>query len=92
MNFLKKPSVLLVVAIALAGGAGFLAAEALSQGAPAPTKTVTVDVGTGATGPVGPQGPQGPEGSFSCLAGYSPGILVINAPGGQTRIYTCIHD
>lgn len=68
--------------------AGGLGAAAISSGsAPAPTKTVTVNVGTG---PTGPAGPPGPAGSVECLSGYSPGILVINAPGGQTKIYTCI--
>jgi len=46
----------------------------------------------GAQGPAGPTGPQGPPGDFSCLTGYSPGILVINSPHGQVRIYTCIQD
>jgi hypothetical protein len=27
---------------------------------------------------------------MQCIAGYSPGILVLNSPGGQTKIYTCI--
>jgi len=77
--------------------AGGLAAVAIAQAgsAPAPTKTVTVNVGT-ATGPQGPPGPPGPKGDtgpaggFQCLAGYNPGILVINHPGGQTRVYTCL--
>jgi hypothetical protein len=84
--------------------AGGLAAAAISSGgsAPPPTKTVTVDVGLGSTGPTGTAGPTGvkgpsgvagptgPAGSIECLSGYSPGILVLNAPGGQTKIYTCI--
>lgn len=58
----------------------------------------------GATGPAGPPGPAGPQGipgppgvsggdppcGDDAPAGYEPGILVINAPGGQTRIFTCI--
>jgi hypothetical protein len=35
---------------------------------------------------------QGPAGSFSCYTGYSPGILVINQPGGKVKIYTCIEN
>lgn len=46
----------------------------------------------GETGAPGPAGPQGPPGEFSCIAGYSPGVLVLNAPGGQVRLYTCIKD
>jgi len=97
--------VLVALGLALAGTAGFFASKA--GGASAPTRTVTVDVATGPTGPAGPQGPagppgprgpagatgpQGPPGDFSCIQGYSPGILVINAPHGQVRIYTCIQD
>lgn len=48
----------------------------------------------GPKGEVGPTGPAGPPGNGSpCAgapAGYSPGILLINHPGGQTRIYTCL--
>ena len=85
-----------VLALVLAGGAGYLAAAAIGQGAGEPTRTVTVDVGTGAQGPPGPQGergpagPPGPAGQFDCGAGYEVGVLVINAPGGQVRIKTCL--
>jgi hypothetical protein len=82
------------VALTAAGGLG-AAAIAASGAAPPPTKTVTVDVATGPAGPPGPPGPKGdtgPQGpaGLDCLTGYSPGILVINAPGGQTKLYTCI--
>jgi Collagen triple helix repeat (20 copies) len=46
----------------MVGGAGFLAATALSQGAPEATQTVTVDVATGPQGPPGERGPAGPPG------------------------------
>lgn len=43
--------------------AGGLTAVAVSQtGSQTPTKTVTVDVGTGERGPPGPAGPVGPRG------------------------------
>ena len=75
-------------------GAGGLAAAAVSSsGAPPPQTTVTVDIPTTATGPQGPPGPPGPKGdpgTFECLQGYVPGVLVINSPGGHTRLYTCI--
>jgi hypothetical protein len=52
---------------------------------------------TGAQGPQGIPGPPGPPGTGSgggpCAgapAGYEPGILVINSPGGQTSQYTCL--
>ena len=47
----------------------------------------------GATGLVGPTGPPGPSGSGPCAGaptGYSPGILQINTPGGQVKIWTCL--
>lgn len=47
----------LVVALALAAGTGFLAAQALGTGALVPQKTVTVNVATGPEGPPGPPGP-----------------------------------
>jgi hypothetical protein len=55
----------------------------------------------GIQGVVGPQGPQGPKGdkgdqgepgSTNCPNGFSHGDLVINHPGGQTTIFTCIKD
>jgi Collagen triple helix repeat (20 copies) len=46
----------------MTAGAGFLAATALSQGAPEATQTVTVDVATGPQGPPGETGPAGPPG------------------------------
>ena len=53
---------------------------------------------TGETGPAGPAGergpagPQGPPGATVCPTGSTFGRLVINHPGGQTAIYTCILD
>ena len=46
----------------------------------------------GPAGTAGPPGPAGPAGDFTCITGYSPGILQLNAPGGQVRIYTCLED
>lgn len=74
-----------------------MAATAFSQES-GPTRTVTVDVGTGEQGPPGPPGPAGPagpagEGGGICSGaptGYSPGILQLNTPGGQVRIWTCL--
>jgi hypothetical protein len=47
----------------------------------------------GPKGDTGPTGPTGPGGGGPCAGapvGYSPGILQINAPGGQVRIWTCL--
>ena len=52
----------------------------------------------GAVGPAGPPGPkgdtgaQGPPGAVTCPTGSTFGKLIINAPGGQVSIYTCILD
>src|SRR5262245_53627775 len=53
----------------------------------------------GPRGPTGPQGPPGPAPDPSALGpcagappGFSPGVLVINHPGGQTVTYTCLKD
>ena len=86
---------LLGAALALAASGGFLAATALGTGSQQPTRTVTVDVGTGAQGQPGPPGPPGAKGdpgAESCPAGYSFGAVLINAPKGQVQIATCIKD
>ena len=44
----------------------------------------------GDKGDVGPAGPQGPAGATQCPTGFVEGVLVINHPGGQTTIFTCI--
>lgn len=44
----------------------------------------------GPPGERGPTGPAGPPGDFSCIEGFEPGLLVINHPGGQVTIYTCL--
>jgi hypothetical protein len=46
----------------------------------------------GPAGPRGEQGPPGPPGGVRCITGYVPGILIINAPGGQVKIYTCLEE
>jgi hypothetical protein len=89
----------IVGAGAFIGAGGFGAAAVIAQtGAQTPTKTVTVDVGTGEqgprgpAGPPGPRGPAGPPGGTVCPEGSEFGKLVINAPGGQVSIFTCILD
>ena len=94
-----KPFLLLGAAIALAAGSGFLASQAIGGSAQTPTRTVTISVANGTAGPPGPKGetgapgppgPPGPAGSESCPAGFEFGELVINHPGGQTTIATCL--
>lgn len=90
--------VLAGASLALAGLTGFLASTAVGQDEP--TRTVTIDVATGPQGEQGPPGPPGPKGDtgpagpagLTCLTGFSAGILVINHPGGQVRVYTCLED
>jgi len=140
-EFLKSlgPSAIVYGAIALvcAGGAGFLAAEALGIGSQEPAQTITISAGEGATGPTGPAGsagpagpqgdpgpkgdpgakgengtpgapgtigaigppgpkgdtgPAGPVGGTTCPTGFSNGYLVINHPGGQVTLFTCLKN
>ena len=89
---------ILIAAISLAAGSGFLVATALGTGSQQPTRTVTIDVGTGQQGLKGdpglpgPPGPAGSPGAESCPTGYSFGAVLINAPKGQVQIATCIKD
>ena len=88
------------VSLTLAAVSGALVAVALGQGFLGnPQKTVTVNIPTGTTGPpgppgpkgdTGPQGPPGPPGPLDCPTGFVPGDVVINHPGGQVTIYSCI--
>ena len=99
ISFTKK-FWLLGAALAFAGSAGFLATKALGIGTQEPTQTVTINIptGTGAEGPAGPAGPPGPQGpagspgAESCPSGYTFSAVVINAPGGQHTIATCLKN
>jgi len=88
----------LALALALAGSAGFFASQAIGVGTQQPTRTVTVNVGTGEQGPAGPAGPQGDPGpagapgAESCPSGYTFGALVIDHPGGHVQIATCLQN
>jgi len=88
-------------ALGLAAGSGFLTSQALGTAQQA-TTTVTVNIPTGGPGPQGPAGPPGPKGDTgpagpagpagaqTCPAGFQTGELVINHPGGQVTLYTCL--
>lgn len=45
----------------------------------------------GDKGPAGPPGPQGDPG-LKCPTGFVVGKLIINHPGGQTTIFTCLEE
>jgi hypothetical protein len=97
---MKLPLAVGFFALVLAAASGYFIAGA----AIGPTRTVTINVATGPRGPIGPKGEQGPvgpigpvgpkgePGSADCPSGFSHGDLVINHPGGQTTIFTCIKD
>jgi len=46
----------------------------------------------GPAGPVGPKGEKGDPGTVNCPTGFVWGRLVINHPGGQTTIFTCLEE
>jgi hypothetical protein len=99
-----KVLLLAAASLVLAASTGYLAATALGLGTAGspPTKTTTVNVGQGATGPKGDPGPAGPAGPAGppgpaggggpedCPTGSSFQAVVLNAPGGQVEIWTCV--
>jgi len=90
----RIPAIVVGASLLLAGIAGALASTAVGA---SKTRTVTINVATGPRGPKGPPGPQGPKGpkgdaGLECPSGYSPGVLVINHPGGQVTLWTCIKE
>lgn len=74
------------------------------QGPPGPAGPAGPAGERGETGPAGPEGPAGPAGPAGppgggeggggpCLGapkGWEAGILVINSPGGQVKLWTCL--
>jgi hypothetical protein len=96
---MTKPTVLLAVGLALTGAGGALGTTAVSEATGQAAKTVTINVGQpgppgpqgvpGSAGPRGAIGPTGPAG-MACPAGYEPGRLVFNTPGGHEAIWACI--
>jgi hypothetical protein len=84
------PYLLAAIGLGLAGASGYFASAAIG-GAAQQTRTVTINVPAGGPGPPGPPGPRGPAG-LACPSGYSAGKLVINAPGGQVGLWTCLED
>ena len=85
---MKFSTALIAASLLLAGSAGFLTSQAVSQTSPA--KTVTIDLKNGEQGIPGPPGPKGEPGGTTCPDGFVFGKLIINHPGGHATIYTCI--
>src|SRR5262245_3549381 len=89
----------MAVTIIFATALGVFAAVALGVGSQTPTKTVTINVGTGSKGDTGPQGPPGPPGpkgepgATNCPAGSTFGEVVFIQQGqGPTTLLGCIKD
>lgn len=95
-----KTTLIAASSLILAASAGFLTSTALSGPTQEPTRTVTINVATGPTGPrgePGPPGSPGPKGDtgpagLQCPTGFSEGDLVINHPGGQVTVFTCLKN
>jgi hypothetical protein len=101
MKLPPKAIALMASGLVLAGTSGALGAVALTGSATqAPTKTTTVNIGTGATGPQGPAGPAGPQGPKgdpgtgggveNCPVGSTFQAVVLNSPSGHVEIWTCV--
>jgi len=89
----RLPGLLVVSACVLAAGGGFLTSVALGTSTADPI-TTTISLSTGPQGPQGPPGPPGPKGdpgsAQACPQGFQEGYLVIDHPGGQITIFTCL--
>jgi len=67
----RLPILIMALSLGLAGGAGFLTAQAISQN-DGPTRTVTIDVGKGQQGDPGPQGETGTRGPAGPVGATGP--------------------
>lgn len=89
----RLTAVLLGGALVSTAAGGYFTSQALSQSPPTRTETITIRNGEqGPPGPAGPQGPKGDPGEITCPTGFTFGKLIINHPGGQTTIFTCLED
>lgn len=92
---LKSRASALLLAGALAGTAagGFFTSQAVMAQDGVKTETITIENGEpGPAGPPGPKGDKGEPGGTVCPEGFVNGRLVINHPGGQTTIATCLEE
>jgi hypothetical protein len=60
------------------------------SGPPGPAGPTGEQGPAGEKGPPGPIGPTGSAGAVTCPPNFIEGELVINHPGGQVTIFTCI--
>jgi hypothetical protein len=91
----NRTSILLMTgALTATAGGGFLTSQAvMAQNNEPKTETITVKDGEqGPPGPPGPKGEPGESGGQTCPEGFVNGRLVINHPGGQTTIATCLEE
>jgi hypothetical protein len=99
MKLPSKPVLVMTAGLTLSALAGGLGAYAVTNSsAQVPTTTTTITLTDGEPGPPGPAGPPGPKGEpgaggpEDCPTGSTFGELVINHPGGQVTIWTCIKN
>jgi len=97
----RVAAALLAGALTATAASGYLASEAINAQAQGGVKTETITVKDGTPGPAGPAGPAGPKGdkgepgepgAQTCPEGFVNGRLIINHPGGQTTIATCLEE
>ena len=90
----RASALLMAGALASTTAAGFFTSQAvMAQDNGPKTETITIKDGEpGPPGPPGPKGDKGESGGQSCPEGFVNGRLVINHPGGQTTIATCLEE
>ena len=80
-------------ALTATAAGGFFTSQAVMAQDGVKTETITVKDGEpGPPGPAGPKGEKGEPGGQTCPPGFVNGRLVINHPGGQTTIATCLEE
>lgn len=89
----RASQLLLAGALVSASAGGFFTSQAVMAQDGVKTETITVKDGEpGPAGPPGPKGEKGEPGGTTCPTGFVQGRLVINHPGGQTTIATCLEE
>jgi hypothetical protein len=89
----KASALLMTGALVSTTAAGFFTSQAVMAQDGIKTETITVKDGEpGPAGPPGPKGEKGEPGGQTCPSGFVNGRLVINHPGGQVTIATCMEE